>query len=321
MTDPPSPPPQASSSARRRSTTPRLVRREDKTESLAYFWVKFDGEPTPFVAGQYMTIGVMVDGQDRAAALFRRLARRASTGTDGYEFYVRLVQGGTFTPLLWELPIGQGMRMIGPKGKFMLGPDEDLTHIFISTGTGNAPFVAMMEQLLDRGASAPGRLLQRRVLRARARLPATSLEEWDLVGRLPRDLRSDRLAPERPAQRRLDGPDRAGRDDPRRRPRRAGPVGGELDRLHLRQPGHDPRPPRRPCSGAATPRSRSTRSSTGPRARSRAARRGRRTLQQRSTRRFRTRISRIPLGPTKPKRLSLMADCARRMRNVDVRET
>ena len=27
----------------------RLVRREDETESLAYFWVEFDGEPTPFV--------------------------------------------------------------------------------------------------------------------------------------------------------------------------------------------------------------------------------------------------------------------------------
>ena len=37
------------------------MRREDETESLAYFWVRFDGEPTPFVAGQYMTIGVMVD--------------------------------------------------------------------------------------------------------------------------------------------------------------------------------------------------------------------------------------------------------------------
>ena len=40
-----------------------LVRREDETESLAYFWVRFDGEPTPFEPGQYMTIGVMVDGR------------------------------------------------------------------------------------------------------------------------------------------------------------------------------------------------------------------------------------------------------------------
>ena len=31
-----------------------LVRREDESESLAYFWVRFDGEPTPFEPGQYM---------------------------------------------------------------------------------------------------------------------------------------------------------------------------------------------------------------------------------------------------------------------------
>ncbi len=40
--------------------------------------------------------------------------------------------------------------MIGPKGKFMLQPDDDRTHIFISSGTGNAPFVSMIRQLLDR---------------------------------------------------------------------------------------------------------------------------------------------------------------------------
>ena len=40
-----------------------LVRREDENESLAYFWVRFDGDPTPFESGQYMTIGVMIDGK------------------------------------------------------------------------------------------------------------------------------------------------------------------------------------------------------------------------------------------------------------------
>jgi len=123
-----------------------LVRRVDETESLAYFWVRFDGEPTPFEAGQYMTIGVMVEGR-----IVQRPYSVASppsvAGSEGYELYVRLVQGGTFTPLLWRMEVGQAMRMIGPKGKFMLLPDDDRTHIFISSGTGNAPFVSMMRQL------------------------------------------------------------------------------------------------------------------------------------------------------------------------------
>jgi ferredoxin/flavodoxin---NADP+ reductase len=41
--------------------------------------------------------------------------------------------------------------MIGPKGKFTLLPDDDRIHIFISSGTGNAPFIAMMRQLLIDG--------------------------------------------------------------------------------------------------------------------------------------------------------------------------
>ena len=43
------------------------------------------------------------------------------------------------------------MRIIGPKGRFMLEPDDDRTHLFVSTGTGIAPFIAMMRQtLIDR---------------------------------------------------------------------------------------------------------------------------------------------------------------------------
>jgi ferredoxin--NADP+ reductase len=128
----------------------RLVRREDETDSLAYFWVRFDGEPTPFETGQYMTIGVMVDGRI-VQRPYSVASAPADAGSDGYEFYVRLVEGGTFTPLLWRLPVGHGMRMIGPKGKFVLRPDDDRTHIFISSGTGNAPFVSMMRQMLIDG--------------------------------------------------------------------------------------------------------------------------------------------------------------------------
>ena len=132
----------------------RLVRREDENESLAYFWVRFDGEPTPFESGQYMTIGVMVEGKI-VQRPYSVASAPAVAGSDGYEFYVRLVEGGTFTPLLWRLPVGHGMRMIGPKGKFTLQPDDERTHIFISSGTGNAPFVSMMRQLSLDGCPRP----------------------------------------------------------------------------------------------------------------------------------------------------------------------
>ena len=127
-----------------------VVAREDMHESLIYVWVRFDGEPTPFLPGQYMTIGVFADGK-LVQRPYSVASDPAAAGDSGYEFYVRLVQGGAFTPLLWRLPLGARMRMIGPKGKFLLEPDDDRTHLFISTGTGNAPFVSMMKSMLREG--------------------------------------------------------------------------------------------------------------------------------------------------------------------------
>jgi ferredoxin--NADP+ reductase len=127
-----------------------LVAREDQHESLAYFKVRFDGDPILFEPGQYMTIGVFADGRI-VQRPYSVASDPSAAGSDGYEMYIRLVNGGQFTPLLWQLPVGHRMRMIGPKGKFTLEPDDDRTHVFISSGTGNAPFVSMMRSLLRGG--------------------------------------------------------------------------------------------------------------------------------------------------------------------------
>jgi ferredoxin--NADP+ reductase len=129
----------------------RLIRRVDQTDDLARIWVKFDGEPTPFEPGQYMTIGVFADGK-----IWQRPYSVASApieaGDTGYELYVRLVPIIKFTTLLWRLPVGHAMRMIGPKGKFMLEPNDYRTHLFVSTGTGLAPFISMIRQSIAQGA-------------------------------------------------------------------------------------------------------------------------------------------------------------------------
>ena len=159
-----------------------LVRRDDQHASLATFLVRFDGEPTPFQAGQYMTIGVMVDG--RIVQRPYSIASAPGTAADGYEMYVRLVQGGTFTPLLWRLAVGTKMRMIGPKGKFVLEPEDERIHLFISSGTGNAPFVAMMRQALLDGA--PRRAVFLSGVSYEADLGyRTLLEDWEANGGYP----------------------------------------------------------------------------------------------------------------------------------------
>ena len=127
-----------------------LVRREDLTHDLAYFWVKFDGEATPFEPGQYMTTGVVTDGK-----MLQRPYSVASApsvaNSEGYELFVRHVPVIRFTTALWRLPVGHRMRMIGPKGKFMLEPDDDRTHLYVSTGTGIAPFISMIRETMAQG--------------------------------------------------------------------------------------------------------------------------------------------------------------------------
>jgi ferredoxin--NADP+ reductase len=132
-----------------------LVRREDdEVPDLARFWVRSDGEAPHFEPGQYMTIGVYADEM-----LYQRpysVASAPAARTDeGYEFYVRRVPILRFTTLLWRLPVGHPMRMIGPKGRFMLEPDDERTHLFVSTGTGIAPFISMCQQLLADGTPRP----------------------------------------------------------------------------------------------------------------------------------------------------------------------
>src|SRR5664280_1484613 len=128
----------------------RLVRRVDQTGDLGYFWVHFDGEPVPFEPGQYMTIGVHADGK-LVQRPYSVASAPAIAGTEGYEFYVRLVPILRFTTLLWRLPLGHQMRMIGPKGRFLEEPADTRTHLFVSTGTGIAPFISMMrEDMLKR---------------------------------------------------------------------------------------------------------------------------------------------------------------------------
>ena len=108
-----------------------------------------------FEPGQYLTIGVESNGKFiqrpySVACSPRDIGTTATSSTSGSWPAARSRRccGGSRS--------ATGMRMIGPKGQFILEPDDDRTHVFISSGTGIAPFVVDDEDAASTTAR-PGR--------------------------------------------------------------------------------------------------------------------------------------------------------------------
>ena len=124
----------------------RLSRWEEIAPGLAIVGVQALEDPFPFEPGQYATLGLM-----GAEKLVQRPMSVSSSADDlsEYEFFIRLVESGGFTPLLWERTLGDAINIKGPKGKFLL-QDDGRRALFVASGTGLAPFISMIETLRDR---------------------------------------------------------------------------------------------------------------------------------------------------------------------------
>jgi len=129
----------------------RISRWEEISPGLAIVAVKAIEEPFPFEPGQYATLGLMgtLMGTEK---LIQRPMSISSSADDlsEYEFFIRHVESGGFTPLLWERSVGDLINIKGPKGKFLL-QDDGRRALFVASGTGLAPFISMIETLRGRG--------------------------------------------------------------------------------------------------------------------------------------------------------------------------
>jgi NAD(P)H-flavin reductase len=147
---PPLPPPRTQAPGSRPAPSVRLnaviTAREDLTDSVARFRVRPDDPMPPIRPGQYLALGLILDGR----IVQRPYSTAIATGPDEeLEFLIRLVPNGTFTPLLWDLGVGTRVRIGPPRGSFTRIPGDRRTHLFVATGTGLAPFVAMLGTLFD----------------------------------------------------------------------------------------------------------------------------------------------------------------------------
>lgn len=129
-----------------------VVRRLDLSPSITRLTIHPDVPPPRVEPGQYLSIGLRVDG----ALLQRPYSTASPVGAqDELEFLIRLVRGGALTPRLWGIGVGDRLHLGRPRGLFTRIPDDRRTHLFIATGTGLAPFVAMTATLLRQAVPPP----------------------------------------------------------------------------------------------------------------------------------------------------------------------
>ena len=134
----------------------RLSRWEEVAPGLAIVGVQSVDPPFPFEAGQYATLGLL--GPEGKLVQRPMSVSSSSDRLDEYEFFIRLVEGGAFTPLLWERSVGDPINIKGAKGKFLL-QDDGRRCLFVASGTGLAPFMSMIDTLRDRGQTREIHLL------------------------------------------------------------------------------------------------------------------------------------------------------------------
>jgi len=130
-----------------------VASRQDLNARLAVVSIAPDGWELPaFEPGQYTTLG-LTDPQHDGKLVARVFSIASAPGTGALEFYIQLVKEGTFTTLLWPHVVGDKL-WLSPRvaGQFTLDgvpPGKDL--VFVSTGTGLAPFMSMLRRYRGQG--------------------------------------------------------------------------------------------------------------------------------------------------------------------------
>jgi ferredoxin-NADP reductase len=126
----------------------RISRWEEVAEGLIILGVVATDGGFAFEPGQYATLGLV--GPEGKLIQRPMSISSSADDTSEYEFFIRLVEGGAFTELLWKCSLGDAINIKGAKGKFLL-QDDGRTAVFVASGTGLAPFMSMLDTLRDRG--------------------------------------------------------------------------------------------------------------------------------------------------------------------------
>lgn len=138
-----------------------------------------DGDGFSFRPGQFCRVAVPAgDGSVWRSYSIATPVREGGT-SETCEIAITAMDGGLATRYLFGLAPGDRIQTSGPFGRLVL-PDVDTEHyLLIGTGTGMAPYRAMLPELEARSRSAAGRL--RVTLLIGVRAPSESLYVEDFL--------------------------------------------------------------------------------------------------------------------------------------------
>ena len=96
-----------------------------------------------FVPGQFVSFHAMLNGQE----ITRAYSVASTPAGNRFELCLNLVQGGHFSPHLFAMQPGESVDMTGPFGTFVFR-EPVRNCVLVATGTGIAPFRAMLRSRL-----------------------------------------------------------------------------------------------------------------------------------------------------------------------------
>ncbi len=106
-----------------------------------------------FIPGQY--ISIIKDNPNNGIKLRRPYSIVSKVNSNisynSIDLCIKILENGNITPLLNKLKKGDKIECLGPLGNFKISEEsKDKNTIFISTGVGIAPFISMIEFILEK---------------------------------------------------------------------------------------------------------------------------------------------------------------------------
>lgn len=123
----------------------RLIESAEIAPNVRHFLFDVpDRDAFSFAPGQWVSLSAVLEGEEitRAYSL-----ASAPSGDNRFELCLNRVEGGRFSPFLFDLKPGDFVDVRDPMGDFVLR-DPVRETVFVATGTGVAPFRSMLHARL-----------------------------------------------------------------------------------------------------------------------------------------------------------------------------